>query len=83
LLSTRLRTTGTSFCYNVGRYITAFGVSILGPLAQLLHGHTSLPGFRLAAMLLSCCYLAGVCALIWAPETVNQPLPEDEKGLSH
>ena len=32
LFPTRLRTTGTSFCYNVGRYITAFGVSILGPL---------------------------------------------------
>ncbi len=83
LFPTRLRTTGTSFCYNVGRYVTAFGVSILGPLAQVLHGHSSVPGFRLAAMALSCCYLLGLLALVWAPETVNQPLPEDQKPFGH
>jgi len=83
LFPTRLRTTGTSFCYNVGRYITAFGVFILGPLAALLHGLTPMPGFRLAAVVLSCSYLVGIVALIWAPETVNQPLPEDEKVLNH
>ena len=83
LFPTRLRTTGTSFCYNVGRYVTAFGVSILGPLAHLLHGHTALPGFRLAAMALSGCYLVGLLALIWAPETVHQPLPEDNPAFAH
>lgn len=81
LFPTRLRTTGTSFCYNVGRYITAFGVSILGPLAVLLHGLTPMPGFRLAAIVLACSYLIGLVALIWAPETVGRPLPEDEKIL--
>jgi MFS family permease len=81
LFPTRLRTTGTSFCYNVGRYITAFGVLILGHLAQALHGLTPIPGFRLAAMLLSSAYLVGIVALIWAPETLNQPLPEDDPGL--
>jgi MFS family permease len=83
LFPTRLRTTGTSFCYNVGRYITAFGVFILGPLAQHLHGLTSIPGFRLAAMIMACAYLLGLAALIWAPETVNQSLPEEEKGFLH
>ena len=83
LFPTRLRTTGTSFCYNVGRYITAFGVFLLGPLAQMLDGLTALPGFRLAAMLLASSYLIGLMALIWAPETVNQPLPEDEKSFAH
>jgi MFS family permease len=83
LFPTRLRTTGTSFCYNVGRYVTAFGVFILGPLAQSLQGATSLPGFRLAAMLLSSAYLVGIVALIWAPETLNQALPEDEQGFGH
>ena len=83
LFPTRLRTTGTSFCYNVGRYVTAFGVSILGPLAATLQGVTSMPGFRLAAILLSCSYLIGLSALIWAPETVNKALPEDEKTISH
>jgi len=83
LFPTRLRATGTSFCYNVGRYVTAFGVFILGPLAEALHGVTSIPGFRLAAMLLASAYLIGIVALIWAPETLNQPLPEDEQGLAH
>jgi MFS family permease len=83
LFPTRLRTTGTSFCYNVGRYITAFGVSILGPLAGFLHGLTPVPGFRLAAIALAGSYLIGLIALIWAPETVDQPLPEDDKPLAH
>lgn len=83
LFPTRLRTTGTSFCYNVGRYITAAGLFILGPLAAALHGLTPMPGFRLAAIILSCSYLFGLFALIWAPETMNKPLPEDEKGFSH
>ncbi|MBI4658088.1 MAG: MFS transporter [Verrucomicrobia bacterium] len=83
LFPTRLRTTGTSFCYNVGRYVTAFGVSILGPLAGLLHGLTPMPGFRLAAIVLASSYLIGIVALVWAPETVDQPLPEDEKGFKH
>jgi len=83
LFPTRLRTTGTSFCYNVGRYITAFGVLLLGPLAQQLEGVTSIPGFRLAAMVLASSYLLGMITLIWAPETVNQPLLEDEQMLAH
>jgi MFS family permease len=83
LFPTRLRTTGISFCYNVGRYITAFGVFMLGPLAGALNGLTSVPGFRLAAIVLSCSYLFGLLALIWAPETLNRPLPEDQKGLAH
>jgi hypothetical protein len=56
---------------------------VLGPLAQALHGLTSISGFRLAAMLLASSYLIGMVALIWAPETLNQPLPEDEEGFGH
>jgi hypothetical protein len=83
LFPTRLRTTGTSFCYNVGRYVTAFGVFLLGPLAQALQGKTAMPGFRVAAMIMASSYLLGIIALIWAPETVNKPLPEDEKVFTH
>lgn len=83
LFPTRLRTTGTSFCYNVGRYVTALGVFLLGPLAQAVHGLTPLPGFRLAAILLSFCYLLGLVALLWAPETVNTSLPEEERRAGH
>src|SRR5438477_3794383 len=83
LFPTRLRTTGTSFCYNVGRYITALGVFLLGPLAQAVQGLTAMPGFRVAAMIMASSYLLGIVALIWAPETVDQPLPEDDKRLVH
>jgi len=34
-------------------------------------------------MVLSCSYVIGIVALIWAPETVNKPLPEEETGFSH
>jgi hypothetical protein len=77
LFPTRLRTTGTSFCYNVGRYVAASGPLILGPLARSLDGVSSLPDFRLAAIVLASSYMFGLIALIWAPETLNRPLPED------
>lgn len=80
LFPTRLRTTGTSFCYNVGRYVAALGPFVLGPLARALDGLTAIPGFRLAAMILACSYLIGLIALIWAPETQGRPLPEDVPG---
>jgi hypothetical protein len=32
LFPTRLRATGVSFCYNVGRYLAAFGPLVLGTL---------------------------------------------------
>ena len=82
LFPTRLRTTGISFCYNVGRYVAALGPFILGPLARSLDGLTPIPGFRLAAISIASCYLIGIIALIWAPETVNRPLPEDIQGFS-
>jgi len=33
--------------------------------------------FREAAMAMSLVYLVGMLALIWAPETKGQPLPEE------
>jgi hypothetical protein len=35
-------------------------------------------GFRLAALVISCSYALGLLALLWAPETKDQPLPEEE-----
>ena len=83
LFPTRLRTTGISFCYNVGRYVAALGPFILGPLARSLDGLSSIPGFRLAAMTIASAYLIGIVVLIWAPETLNRPLPEDARSFSH
>jgi MFS family permease len=83
LFPTRLRTTGTGFCYNVGRYVAAVGPLTLGSLATMLHGRYETPGFKLAAIIVSFAYLIGLVALIWAPETMDKPLPEDEKSFAH
>ena len=80
LFPTSLRSTGTSFCYNVGRYITAFGPILLPRLAMRLHGRYELPGFRVAALWLCLAYFIGLIALIWAPETIHLPLPEEESA---
>ena len=71
LFPTRLRGTGVGFCYNTVRYLAAPGPIVFGYLATLM-------SFRSAAVLMSTIYLVGVVALIWAPETHGQPLPEDD-----
>jgi MFS family permease len=76
LYPTRLRTTGTGFCYNIARYVTATGPLALGKLT-LLFGSLgySLP-IRPAAMSLALIYLLGLAVVPFAPETRGQPLPE-------
>ena len=66
----RLRGTGVGFCYNTVRYLAAPAPMLFGYLATLM-------SFRTAAVMMSSVYLVGVVALIWAPETKGQPLPED------
>ncbi len=70
IFPTRLRGTGVGFCYNTVRYLAAPAPILLGYLATMM-------SFRTAAVLMSTIYLVGVVALIWAPETKGQPLPED------
>jgi len=78
LFPTRLRTTGTGFCYNVGRYISAVGPLLIGNLALALEGSFPHRGFRAAAVVVASCYIIGIASLLWAPETKGRPLPEDE-----
>jgi len=78
LFPTRLRNLGTSFCYNVGRFVAATGPITLGTLSAMWEGKYETQSFRLAALAVSCSYVIGLIALIWAPETLNQPLPDDE-----
>jgi MFS family permease len=77
LFPTRLRGTGVGFCYNTVRYLAAAFPPLLGFLNQQLSASGVEEPFRKAAMLLSAVFLLGLVALIWAPETKGQPLPED------
>ncbi|MEO7272456.1 MAG: MFS transporter, partial [Vicinamibacterales bacterium] len=70
LFPTRLRGTGVGFCYNTVRYLAAPAPILFGYLATRM-------SFRAAAISMASIYLVGVVALIWAPETKGQPLPED------
>ena len=83
LFPLRLRSTGTSFCYNVGRFIAASGPFTLGRLqAWLAQDATTaearLTAFRSAACYLSAVFLLGLLALLALPETKGRPLPEDQ-----
>jgi MFS family permease len=70
LFPLRLRSTGTGFCYNVGRFVAASGPFTLGALQH----HVP---FRSACCWVSSIYLLALLALPFLPETKDQPLPED------
>lgn len=77
LFPTRLRSTGTSFCYNVGRYIAALGTVTMGSLIHFIgQGHDEVTTWRYTAVVMSSVFLIGLAALPFAPETRGQPLPE-------
>lgn len=74
LFPTHLRSTGTSFCYNVGRFVAAIGPLGLGLLtSRVYHGPDAM---RYAGMTMSAVFLIGLAALPFAPETKGRPLPE-------
>ena len=83
LFPVSLRSTGTSFCYNVGRFIAASGPFTLGILqARLAAGAVSpeakLEAFRSAACWMSLVFLVGLLALPFAPETHGRPMPDED-----
>jgi MFS family permease len=75
LFPTRLRSTGTSFCYNVGRLVAAVGPFTLGLLTSRVFEATAAP-MRYSGMVMCSVFLLGLVALPFAPETKGQPLPE-------
>lgn len=82
LFPTSLRSTGTSFCYNVGRYAAALGVPVLGLLTSKVY-HEQAEPMRYAGVTMCAIFLLGLFVLPFAPETRDQPLPEDDRGLTH
>lgn len=77
LFPTRLRSTGTSFCYNVGRFVAASGPALLGVLTGVLYRDAAEP-LRYAGVTMCAVYLIGLLTLPFAPETKGKPLPEEE-----
>ncbi len=82
LFPMHLRSTGTSFCYNVGRFIAAAGVPLIGLLKTEVYAGFPEP-MRPAALTMCAIFLLGLCVLPFAPETRGKPLPEDEQGFAH
>jgi MFS family permease len=75
LYPTRLRSTGTSFCYNIGRYVAALGPLTIGLLSSKVFINYPEP-MRYAGAAMCAIFLVGLIALPFAPETKDQPLPE-------
>ncbi len=94
LFPTRLRSTGTSFCYNVGRFLAATGPFTLGLLQQKLgeaaiaklpetadavaKASARLSAFRDATSWVSLIFIVGLVVVYFLPETKGMPLPEDD-----
>ena len=76
LFPTRLRSTGTSFCYNVGRFVAASGPFLLGQLSSTVFAGSPEP-MRPAGLVMCFVFLLGLAVLPFAPETKGRPLPED------
>jgi len=75
LFPTSLRSTGTSFCYNVGRIVAATAPFTVGQITKNLGGNVE--GFRTAGLWVSVVLLLGIAVLPLLPETKDQPLPEE------
>lgn len=82
LFPSSLRSTGTSFCYNLGRFAAAggsfFSAYLSGSLVDTVaHGDkTSLLPLRYSAIIMCGIFLVGLLTLPFAPETKGKPLPE-------
>ena len=69
LFPTRLRATGASFCFNVGRLVSALALFVSGWLATQV-------GLRYAASAMASLFLVGLVLILIAPETKDVDLEE-------
>lgn len=77
IFPSQYRSTGTSFCYNLGRFAAAAGSLFSAALATRVFGHFGSPLMeRYSAMAMCSIFLVGLATLPFAPETKDKPLPE-------
>lgn len=78
LFPTRLRSTGTSFCYNVGRFVAALGPLVKAALERFFQTLSDDPvqSLRYAGVTMCLVFLIGFFVLPFLPETKGKPLPE-------
>jgi hypothetical protein len=80
LFPTRLRSTGISFCYNVGRFVAASGPTALGLLTSRVFNDPVLypepAPMRYAGITMCLIFVLGLVVLPFLPETRGKPLPE-------
>ena len=69
LFPTRLRATGTGFCYNVARYVGVVSPAVFGYLSKE-YGHAW------AATMVSSVFVFGLVILLFAPETKDEKMPD-------
>jgi MFS family permease len=74
LFPTRLRSTGSGFCYNIGRVIAAVGVFAVGAVASAGRGD---PGIVFNVMfLIGFVPVVGLLFMRWVIETRGQKMPD-------
>lgn len=78
LFPSSLRSTGTSFCYNLGRFAAAAGsfFSSVLTLGVFKNYDSPLP-LRYSAIAMCAIFLVGLATLPFAPETRGKPLPTE------
>ncbi len=86
LFPTLIRASGTGFCLNLGRFITAIAVFYVGDLLKLVTAHNlaqtwlgnaALSAYGVAAFLFSLAYLVAVGAALFGDETRGRPLQDE------
>jgi MFS family permease len=77
LFPTRLRATGSSFCFNLGRAIGAAILVVRGSVRTWLGQQYGADlGLRYAVVAMASLFFLGLVLLVFAPETRGQDLPE-------
>lgn len=78
LFPSSMRSTGTSFCYNLGRFAAAGGSLFSASLATGAYGQFGSPAMeRYSAITMCAIFLVGLAVLPFAPETKGKPLPSE------